>query len=185
MGGYQAAAAFRRCEIEGAGREGCFSYGGWHLAGRTSPALRATSPFQGEAERGGRGWIPGGRRLSAAGIGRGRGLGGVCSTEGGSWRKGPLRRCAPPPLSKGRLRGAGCWNGGNTKAAGLPLSREARRWEIGIQEGQIYPPAGFSRGGQCSKGGMQERGWAYFYGPIIIILGRIVNRDPNHSAILL
>ena len=27
-GGYQAAAAFRWCEIEGAGREGCFFYGG-------------------------------------------------------------------------------------------------------------------------------------------------------------
>ena len=33
------------------------------------------------------------------------GLGVIGSTEGGSWRVEPLRRCAPPPLSKGRLRG--------------------------------------------------------------------------------
>ena len=31
----------------------------------------------------------------------------MCSTEGGCWRIEPLRRCAPPPLSKGRLRGVG------------------------------------------------------------------------------
>ena len=37
----------------------------------------------------------------------GAGFGGGFPTEGGSWRRGPLRRCAPPPLSKGRLRGAG------------------------------------------------------------------------------
>ena len=30
---------------------GCVFYGGWVLAERTSPALRATSPFQGEAKR--------------------------------------------------------------------------------------------------------------------------------------
>ena len=37
---------------------------------------------------------------------RGRSLGVGCSTEGGSWRRGPLRPFGPPPLSKGRLRGA-------------------------------------------------------------------------------
>ena len=34
-------------------------------------------------------------------------FGGTCSTEGGCWRIEPLRPCGPPPLSKGRLRGAG------------------------------------------------------------------------------
>ena len=57
MGGYQAAAAFRWCEIEGTGREGCFFYGGWQRADRTSPALRAASPFQGEAEEGWNGFF--------------------------------------------------------------------------------------------------------------------------------
>ena len=38
---------------------------------------------------------------------RGRGLGVGYSTEGGCWRVAPLRRCAPPPLFKGRLRGVG------------------------------------------------------------------------------
>ena len=52
MGGYQAAAAFRLLELGGAGIWGWFSYGGRQLADRISPALRATSPFQGEAERG-------------------------------------------------------------------------------------------------------------------------------------
>ena len=54
MGGYQAAAAFRLLELGGDGVWGYSFYGGRQLAGRTSPALRATSPFQGEAERGGR-----------------------------------------------------------------------------------------------------------------------------------
>ena len=39
---------------EGAEFGGWVFYRGWGLAERTSPALRATSPFQGEAERGGR-----------------------------------------------------------------------------------------------------------------------------------
>ena len=42
------------CVAEGAEFVGWVFYGGWQRAGRTSPALRATSPFQGEAERGGR-----------------------------------------------------------------------------------------------------------------------------------
>ena len=52
MGGYQAAAAFRRCAAEGVGFGGRVFYGGRQLAEGTSPALRATSPFQGEAKRG-------------------------------------------------------------------------------------------------------------------------------------
>ena len=54
VGEYQAAAAFRLLELGGAKFGGWVFYGGWQLAERTSPALRATSPFQGEAERGGR-----------------------------------------------------------------------------------------------------------------------------------
>ena len=52
---------------EGGGFEGWVFYGGWHLADRTSPALRATSPFQGEAERGGR--CPLGSRSPASPLG--------------------------------------------------------------------------------------------------------------------
>ena len=52
VGEYQAAAAFRWCEIEGTGFGGWVFYGRWVLADRTSPALRAASPFQGEAEEG-------------------------------------------------------------------------------------------------------------------------------------
>ena len=52
MGGYQAAAVFRRCAAEGAKFGGWVFYGGRQLAEGTSPALRATSPFQGEAKRG-------------------------------------------------------------------------------------------------------------------------------------
>ena len=37
----------------------------------------------------------------------GMGFGVGSPTEGGSGRIEPLRRCAPPPLSKGRLRGVG------------------------------------------------------------------------------
>ena len=51
MGGYQAAAVFRLLELGGGGFLGCFFYGGRQLAEGTSPALRATSPFQGEAKR--------------------------------------------------------------------------------------------------------------------------------------
>ena len=43
---------FGCCAAEGVGLEGWFSYGGRQLAERTSPALRATSPFQGEAKKG-------------------------------------------------------------------------------------------------------------------------------------
>ena len=54
MGGYQAAAAFRLLELGGGGVWGYLFYGGRLLAEGTSPALRAASPFQGEAKRGGR-----------------------------------------------------------------------------------------------------------------------------------
>ena len=76
MGGYQAAAAFRLLELGGnRSLRGWVFYGGWQRADRTSPALRATSPFQGEAERGGRlaaaaGLLMGGRAAKAEKSGR-------------------------------------------------------------------------------------------------------------------
>ena len=92
VGGWRrpAVAAFWLLELGGDGVWGHFFYGGWQRADRTSPALRATSPFQGEAERGG--------RLAASGCWNWKGMG----FEG----LGVLRR-ATVPLSKGSLGGVG------------------------------------------------------------------------------
>ena len=50
-------------------------------------------------------------------------FGGTASTEGGSWRRGPLRPFGPPPLSKGRLRGVGA---GPSVSAHQPPPRKGK-----------------------------------------------------------